>query len=155
MNNFQVNNSWTYNPQREQKEKKEKQSKTKKQKKEKPPKLVPPKPEPEAKKELTDEEFIDELIEEKEKIIDKKFEEIRELHLIIDAFKLRQNDDILLNERRVLVSKAMASLPKNKKKNMTEEQIEEHYKLMIEDIKKYDRFFKIDFAKLATCDLRY
>jgi len=116
-------------------------------------KVKEPKPEPEPPKELTEEEYIKQLIDEKEDIIDFKFNEISELQKIINALKAKQLNDIVLNERCILVSKISNKLAKMKDK--TKEDKEELYQNMIKDIKKFDKYFEIDSTKLLGCDLKY
>ena len=129
--------------------KEDKNKKTPKQPKQKQPK--PPKPEPEPAKELTEQEYINLLIEEKEDIIDKKMNEIEEIQKDVNSLKTKQGLEILLNERRVLVSKLMAKLPK---KDKTEDEKKELYDEMIKDIKKFDKHFDIKPEQLTSCDLR-
>lgn len=136
-----------WNPPQKQ-SKPEKQPKQKKAKKEKEPK-----PEPEPPKELTEAEYVEKLIDEKETIIDAKFKEIEEIQKIINALKAKQLNEIVFNERCVLVNKISNKLIKMKDK--TKEEKEELYNDMMKDIKKYDKHFEIDSNKLLGYDLKY
>ncbi len=135
------------------KDNKKRHKEPKQPKEPKPKKIKEPKPEPEPPKELTEEEYIQKLIDEKEDILDVKFNEINELQKVINAFKAKQLNDIVLNERCVLVSKISNKLSKMKDK--PKEDKEELYNDMIKDIKKYDKYFEIDQSKLLGCDLKY
>ncbi len=130
-----------------------KQPKEKKVKEIKPKKEKQPKPEPEPKKELTESEYIQSLIDEKDDIIDKHFQEIENIQKVINALKAKQINDIVLNERNILVSKISNKLIKMKDK--TKEEKDEMYNEMIKDIKKYDKYFEIDSTKLLNYDLKY
>ena len=112
-----------------------------------------PKPEPEPPKELTEAEYIQKLIDEKETIIDSKFKEIEEIQKVVNALKAKQLNEIVLNERCILVNKISNKLIKMKDK--TKEEKEELYNEMMKDIKKYDKHFEIDSNKLLGCDLKY
>ena len=147
MSYFRVNN---WNPP-EKKQKQLKQPKQSKPKKEKAPKQ--PKPEPEPPKVLTPAEYVESLIKEKEDAIDSKFGEIEVLQKVINALKARQLNDIILNERCILVNKVSNKLIKMKDKN--KEEREKIYNDMMNDIKKFDEYFDIISDKLLGCLLKY
>ena len=136
-----------WNPQ----EKSPKQQKQPKQPKEK--KVKEPKPEPEKPKELTEQEYIDKLINDKEDIIDAKFKEIEDLQKVVNSLKAKQLNDIILNERCILVNKISNKLIKLKDK--TKEERDDLYNEMMKDIKKFDKYFEINIDKLLGCDLKY
>ncbi len=133
-----------------------KQPKPPKAKKEKTPKAKKektPKPEPEPPKELTEAEYVQKLIDEKEDLIDSKFQEIEDIQKVVNALKAKHLNEIVLNERCILVNKISNKLIKMKDK--TKEEKEELYNEMMKDIKKYDKHFEIDSNKLLGCDLKY
>lgn len=132
----------------EVKQPKQKKEKAPKQKKEKAPK-----PEPEPPKELTEQEYVQTLIDEKQEAIDTKFSEIEEIQKVVNALKAKQLNDIVLNERCLLVNKVSNKLIRMKDKSKEEK--EEFYNDMMKNIKKYDKYFEINNEKLLGCDLKY
>ncbi len=132
--------------------KEEKQVKEKKQKEPKKPKEPKVKPIPEPEPELTPDEYIKSITDEKMKQINIKMSEIEELQKIINALKLKSDNDIILNERRAIISRIMSKLPK-KEKDKDEKEL--MFKDLAKDIKKYDEYFNITIEKLSNCDLKF
>jgi len=127
----------------------EKPLKEKKQKEPKKPKIkLEPEPEPE----LTPEEYVKSIMDEKLKQINIKISEIEELQKIINALKLKSDDDIIINERRAIISRIMSKLPKKEKDKDEKEQM---FKNLAKDIKKFDEHFNITSDKLSNCDLKF
>jgi hypothetical protein len=128
-----------------------KQPKQPKQPKEpKPPKESKPPKEPKQ-KELTEEEYINGLINEKNLLIKKKMDEIKELDKIICGFRSRVVDDVILNERRNIINKSMLKLPKKDKDN---DEKKELYNELFKYIKKFDNYFNIRPDQLNEFDLK-
>ena len=127
----------------------EKPLKEKKQKEPKKPKIkLEPEPEPE----LTPEEYVKSIMDEKLKQINIKISEIEELQNIINALKLKSDENIILNERRAIISRIMSKLPKKEKDKDEKEQM---IKNLAKDIKKFDEHFNIISDKLSNCDLKF
>jgi hypothetical protein len=78
--------------------------------------------------------------------------EIENLQKIINSLKLKSDDEIILNERRAIISRIMSKLPKNDK---FKEEKEEMFKNLSKDIKKFDEHFNITSDKLSSCDLKF
>ena len=129
----------------------EKPLKEKKQKEPKKPKIKP-EPEPEPEPELTPEEYVKSIMDEKLKQINIKISEIEELQNIINALKLKSDENIILNERRAIISRIMSKLPKKEKDKDEKEQM---IKNLAKDIKKFDEHFNITSDKLSNCDLKF
>ena len=110
------------------------------------------KPEPEPEPELTPEEYVKSIMDEKLKQINIKISEIEELQKIINALKLKSDDDIIINERRAIISRIMSKLPKKEKDKDEKEQM---FKNLAKDIKKFDEHFNITSDKLSNCDLKF
>lgn len=140
------NRGWL-KPKEEEKPKKEKKVKQQKEKK-----VKEPKPEPEPEPELTPEEYVKTLIDDKLKQIAFKMTEIEEIQKIMNALKLKTDDEIIINERRAIISKTMSKLPKKEK---DKEEKEEMYNNLSKDIKKFDSHFNITHDKLSNCDLKF
>lgn len=130
----------------------EKPLKEKKQKEPKKPQIKLPKPEPEPEPELTPTEYVETILDDKLKQIKIKMSEIEELQKIINALKLKSDEDIILNERRAIISRIMSKLPKKEKDKDEKEQM---FKNLAKDIKKFDEHFNITSDKLSNCDLKF
>ena len=102
---------------------------------------------------LTPEQFVDSLIEEKEKQLENKYSEIRDLNELIKSFKTKLMNDSVLNERMLLVNKISNKL--SKMKDSSKEEKDELCNHMMDDIKKYDIYFGIKQEDLIGCSLRY
>ena len=124
----------------------------KKQKEPKQKKIKEPKPEPEPEPELTPTEYVETILDDKLKQIKLKMMEIENLQKIINSLKFKSDDEIILNERRAIISRIMSKLPKNDK---FKEEKEEMFKNLSKDIKKYDEHFNITSDKLSSCDLKF
>ena len=126
----------------------EKPLKEKKQKEPKKPKIKLPKPE----KELIPLQYVNSIIDKKYKQIFIKISEIEELQKILNALILKSDEDIILNERRAIISRIMSKLPKKEKDKDEKEQM---FKNLAKDIKKFDEHFNITSDKLSNCDLKF
>lgn len=128
--------------------------KQKKIKEPKPPKEPKPKKikEVEEVKELTPQEFVDKLIEEKQKVLDNKYIEIDELETALKSLKSKLDKPILINERRLLVSKLSSIIPK---KNEDEDKKKAKFEEMKKSIKKFDEHFEIIADDLQQFDFKY
>lgn len=144
---FQVSNRGWLRPKTEEKQPKEKKVKQPKEKK-----VKEPKPEPEPEPELTPEEYIQTIIDEKNKLIEQKLLEITDIQNIMNSLKLKCNDEIIINERRAIISKVISKLPRKEKDKSEKEEL---YNNLSKDIKKFDSHFNITNDKLSNCDLKF
>ena len=103
-------------------------------------------------KELTPQEFVEKLIEEKQKVLDNKYIEIDELETALKSLKSKLDKPILINERRLLVSKLSSIIPK---KNEDEDKKKAKFEEMKKSIKKFDEYFEIIADDLQQFDFKY
>lgn len=102
-------------------------------------------------KNLSETEYIENLIQEKIKLIDSKTAEIHEIQKVINSLNNKQLNEDILNERCILINKISNKLIKLKDKSNKEAL----YNEMMKDIDKFDKYFDIDSNKLLGCDLKY
>lgn len=102
-------------------------------------------------KNLSETEYIENLIQEKIKLIDSKTAEIHEIQKVINSLNNKQLNEDVLNERCILINKISNKLIKLKDKSNKEAL----YNEMMKDIDKFDKYFDIDSNKLLGCDLKY
>lgn len=101
--------------------------------------------------EETPEDYVQSLIKEKELMLMKRIDEIAELQHVIKCMKEKTLNDVILNQRRELISKMMNKLPKNDKSKDEKLKL---YENMMKDIKKFDKFFNIDSNSLNIFDVK-
>jgi hypothetical protein len=125
------------------KEKKEKKIKEK---------IIKEKEEP---KELTDEEFVKTIIDEYEKQLKIHYENISNINKIIMNLKTKTDKEIVLNERRKLISKYMSKIPSKDPSNDEEKEKKEKITNNIKNnIALYDKYFNITHDDLENFDYK-
>ena len=101
--------------------------------------------------ELSESEYVENLIQDKIKLIETKSNEIVELQKVINSLNNKQLNEDILNERCILINKISNKLTKIKDKTNKETL----YNEMMKDIDKFDKYFNIDSNELLGCDLKY
>lgn len=106
----------------------------------------------EEKPELTQDQFIQSIICDKIEETKKKLEELKSIEKIIIALERKNDEEIILNERRNIINKSLAKINMKNKDNGHKEELFNDLK---KKIKFYDTHFEIDSSKLLVTDFRF
>lgn len=109
-----------------------------------------PKQKKNEKKELTQEEFIEKLITDKLELYYKKEDEINQLEKLIDSLKSKTNIELILEERRDIINKALNKIKKADQKKQDE--LKEKLK---KEISYFDNNYNITQDKLINFNLNF
>jgi hypothetical protein len=102
--------------------------------------------------ELTQDQFIQSIICDKIEETKKKLEELKSIEKIIVALERKNDEEIILNERRNIINKSLAKI---NMKNKDKEHKEELFNDLKKKIKFYDTHFEIDSEKLLVTDFKF